>query len=70
MSSPSAKIICDSISPEGVRLVTMEVKLPSSHLTNITALNKGNFRGWTQYRHEFKNENVKEFIPNYKERLG
>jgi hypothetical protein len=31
---------------------------------------KGNFRGWTQYRHEFKNENVKEFTPNYKERLG
>jgi hypothetical protein len=55
LSQPTAKIICDSISPEGVRLVTMEVKL---------------HRGWAQYRHEFENENVKEFIPNYKERLG
>jgi len=25
---------------------------------------------WAQYRHEFKNENVKEFTPNYKERIG
>ena len=26
----------------------------------------GNFRGWAQYRHEFLNENIKDFIPNYK----
>jgi hypothetical protein len=27
---------------------------------------KGNFKGWKQYRHEFENESVSEFIPNYK----
>jgi len=26
----------------------------------------GNFRGWMQYRHEFKNETVKHFVPNNK----
>jgi len=40
---------------------------PSYDLNDFSiSTHKGNFRGWMQYRHEFVNENMTEFVPNYK----
>lgn len=40
---------------------------PFEHVATPVAVRRtgGNFKGWNQLRHTFKNENVREFIPNH-----